>query len=236
MTLIISAKGQHVTKDGKREGDFVVLGCDSRGVIEIGKIIRTEINKCQKLFQLNDYCCILLSGDSEFGFTLISEFLEKSELKSKGVSDIAAKFCKFCRNRFNEIENFSLASQELFPDIDFIVSGMDKEGGKFGKGKIFILRKDRLFTPSLSADFTPSGQTLLAYYLFEKGYKKDLNLDDTCSLVAQAIYETERINGNVGGEITLAVIDSNKFRFLNAQEYYKEWEQQELDKIIHGSP
>jgi len=234
MTLVISAKGKHITEDGKEEGDFIVLGCDSRGVVEIKDVIRTEINNYQKLFKLNNYCCILLAGDAEFGFTLINGFIEKSNIKKKGVSKIAEEFCRFCRIKYNEIDDFSLRSQSLFPDVDFIISGMEKEGNVFTKGKIFILRKDRLFTPAISDDFVSSGQNFLAYYFFEKYYKKDINFDDTCFLVSQAIYDTKRINGNVGGKITLAVIDSKKFRIIKAEDYYVEWEQQELNKIIHG--
>ena len=44
MTLLISAKGQHITEKGERESDFIVLGCDSRGVLEIKDVIRTEVN------------------------------------------------------------------------------------------------------------------------------------------------------------------------------------------------
>ena len=176
----------------------------------------------------------MLSGDAEFGFTLIDEFKEKGKLEGKGVSKIAEEFCIFCRNKFNKIENFSLQSQKLFPAMDFVISGMDKEGGKFTKGKMFLLRKNRLFTPSLNDNFILSGQFLLAYYFLEKFYKKDLELDEICLLVGQAIYDTKRINGNVGGEISLAVIDSKKFRFINAQDYFVEWEQQVLNNIIHG--
>ena len=174
MTLVISVKGQHINGNGERESDFIVLGCDSRGVLQIGNAIRTEVNNCQKLFKLNDYCCILLSGDSEFGITLIHEFLERSRLRGKGVSEIARKFCNFCRDKVNEIENFSLQSQGSFPDMDFIISGMDKEGREFTKGKMFILRKNRLFAPSLITDFISTGQPFLAYYFLEKFYKNDL--------------------------------------------------------------
>ncbi|GAG03912.1 unnamed protein product, partial [marine sediment metagenome] len=172
--------------------------------------------------------------DEEFGLTLIKGFIEKSNLKGKGVSKVAEEFCKFCRNKFNEIQKFSLENQRLFPDVDFIISGMDKEGKEFKKGKIFMLRKERLFTPSFSDDFVSSGQNFLAYYFYEKYYKEDLDLDEVLFLVGQAIYDTKRINGNVGGEITLAVIDSKKFRIVNTQDYIKEWEQERLDRIIQG--
>ena len=234
MTLIMSTKGKHVTLKGKREADFIVLGCDSRGVIEISDIIRTESNSNKKLFKLNDYCCIMLAGDAEFGITLINGFIEKSSLKGKGVSEITEEFRKFCIIKFNEIQKFSLENQKLFPDVDFIVSGMDKEGKEFKKGRIFILRKERLFTPSFSDDFASSGQTLLAYYFFEKQYREDLTLDESLQLVGQAIYDTARINGNVGGKITLAVIDSKKFRIVDEQEYIKGWEQEKLDRLVQG--
>lgn len=235
MTLIISAKGQHAEKDGK--DDFIVVGCDSRGVVEVENIIRTEINTSKKLFQLGDYCCIMLSGDEELGITLIKGFLEKTSVRGKGVSKIAQEFYQFAKKQCEEIDDFTLVTQKLFPDVDFIISGMDKQGKKFTKGKIFILRKSSLFFPLLIENFIPSGQSLLAFYLFEKyykSYKKSKTLDDMCFLVGQSIYDTQRINGNVGGDITVAVIDSKKFRILNAQDFFKDWDNQELDQIIHG--
>ena len=236
MTLIISAKGHHINRNGERESDFIVLGCDSRGVVEIKDVFRTEVNNYKKLFPLNDYCCVMLSGDSESGLSLINGFLEKSKIQRKGVSDVVEEFCRFCRARFNEIEEFSLTTQERFPDVDFIIAGMDKVGNNFTKGKMFTLRRARLFNPAFCDDFIALGQNFLAYYFCEKLYKNDLDLDTVLSIVGQAIYDTMRTNGNVGGDITLAVIDSKKFRPMDTKDYIVEWEQQELNKIIHGRP
>ena len=85
-----------------------------------------------------------------------------------------------------------------------------------------------------SETFITSGVDFLANYFLEKYYKKEANVEDSLKLVGQAIYDTQKINGNVGGDISLFIIDKIGARQINETEYFIPWEDQEIQKIIYG--
>jgi len=67
------------------------------------------------------------------------------------------------------------------------------------------------------------GKPFVAHYLFRKIYSSDLSIEEMCKLVAQSIYDTKKLDGDVGGEIRLAIIDNSGFRLVPTADVYDEY-------------
>jgi len=59
--------------------------------------------------------------------------------------------------------------------------------------------------------FAIAGKPFIALYLFAQRYHENMPLDDLCELVAQSIYDTICIDGDVGGKIRISTIDPDEY-------------------------
>lgn len=228
MTLVIALRGNEPSGE-----PYIVLGCDSRGVME-SPSTRTEVNKFKKVFEITKHAGVLVAGDGEKGLYLIDEFIRRNP-RDDGVSNLAKKFSKFAKNEFQRMDNFTLPTAKFFPLVDFIFAGMNKIRDRFIEPKIYMLRKTRLFSLSMAENFITDGNDLLANYFLEKFYKEEAEIDYALSVVANAIYDTQRVNSNVGGPINISVITPSGMRPIDADDYYFTWEQQRMEEIVRGT-
>ncbi len=222
MTLVIAAPGK----------DFVILGADSRGVVDVGSG-RAEINICRKIIQITNYTSILMYGASEAGNQLVEKYKDQINPKLQDVTSIAEDFCKFCQN-----EERAIANVPKHPDswisFGFLVCGI-KFKNKIPIPLIYNLRNFDGFRLGLCKPFALKGKPLIAYFFFGRDYREDMSLLELCKLVAQSIYDTMQIDGDVGGSIKMAIIDSDGTREISdtdVKNYVETWAVRNLQRIM----
>jgi 20S proteasome alpha/beta subunit len=222
MTLVIAAPGK----------DFVILGADSRGVADVGGG-RAEINICRKIIQITKYTSILMYGASEAGNQLVEKYKDQIKPKLQDVSSIAEDFCRFCQD-----EERAIADVPKHPDawvsFGFLVCGI-KTKNKKTVPLIYNLRNFDGFRLGLCKPFAIRGKPLIAYFFFARDYREDMSFNEMSKLVAQSIYDTMQIDGDVGGSIRMVIIDSDGTREIpdsDVQNYIETWAVRNLQRII----
>jgi 20S proteasome alpha/beta subunit len=199
LTLVIAAEGK----------DYVVAATDSRGTIEDGAGNRVELNMVQKLFRINDHAIILLYGETGQAQYMIDELEIANRFDpGSGVRHIAIEFGKLCRREAKEWRDVP-THPRYNASFGFFVVGLDEENGAFTKPRIYELNCQRGFKMELGRDgFLINGKPMIAYYNFAKRYERDKPLLETCRLVAQSFHDTIEVDGDVGGRIRMAILDS----------------------------
>lgn len=227
MTLVIAAPGK--TPENK---NFIILGADSRGVIQDVAGNRIETNVMKKLIPVANHVGILMYGNADIGNQLVEKFKSTIKKGTDGATKIAEEFANFCRSEFKKLSGVPLVS---LPHLGFIVAGLNKEENKYNTPCLYTLRSTEGFALGMCKPYAIEGKPIIALYIFAKEYKEEMNVPDLTHLVAQAIYDTMRIDGDVGGKIKMAIIDSNGLREYedsDIEKFYKKWEIIELEKII----
>jgi len=225
MTLVIAAPGN----------DFIVLGADSRGVIDSGEA-RVEINILTKLFPITQNAAIMMYGGSEDASQLVEKYrsiYKQRKMNLNGVTLVAEDFCEFCRK-----EEIKLAKVPKHPKsfeyFGFIICGLNIVDDKI-QPMIYVTTNFNGFRLGLCRPYAIEGKPIIAHYHFAKNFKENMNVNDLCRIVAQSIYDTMRIDGDVGGEIRIAIIDSKGFREISesdVKELYETWEISALREIM----
>lgn len=199
MTLVIAAQGN----------DFVVLGTDSRGTIQDTGGTRVELNIMNKLVVISKYVAILMHGSAEYGDYLIEKFKLTLRGKIHNVSDIAEKFSEICREEGRKL--IDVPSTHL-PSFGFVITGLDKKSGKYVPKSYYLTSGSGFRLRIPKHGFALEGKTMIAYYLFAQKYHNDMDVDGICTLVAQTLYDTKSVDGDVGGKLRIAIIDKNGLR------------------------
>lgn len=198
MTLVIAAKGS----------DFIILGADSRGTMRDVAGNRVELNLAVKLIQITDHIAFLVYGDAHISDYLIEKFKEKLSGKTKTVSEVAEEFADFCRE---EVKKTLDVPREYIPNFGFIIAGLDFKS-KIPIPRCYKLRSlDGFELGIYREDFAIAGKYIIATYLFSKEFKQDMTVEQLSNLTANAIYDTSKIDGDVGGKIKMARIDENGY-------------------------
>lgn len=227
MTLIIAAPGKDAP--GK---DFILLGADSRGTVESG-MGRIEINTMQKLIPVTEFTAVLIYGSSEVTNHLVEKFISERANDLKWIKEVAAEFSAFCQEEERRLAGVPKHPDSIDDIFGFIIAGLEEnENGH--KAYAYHLSSYDGFRQGLCRPYAIEGKPLIALYMFAKEYEENLTQDKLCQLVAQSIYDTERVDGDVGGRIKLAIIDSDGLREIpnNAiDDYIEYWKGDGLEKI-----
>ena len=220
MTLVISAHGS----------DFIVLCSDSRGTKVDSAGNRTQMNNVVKLYTITERTGILLFGTTDQAVYLLKKFQVTIKNKKDGVTKIAEDFSDFCFK--NYANRYTASASVQIPFFGFIIAGLDKEGSKlipksytFGSYNSFLMGESPL-------NYTTNGKNNIADYLLIKHYKNDLGLDDICGLVGYTFQETKEIDGDVGGDLQMGIINDIGFRKptkRDIEKFISDWE----SNIVH---
>ena len=211
MTLIIAAQGK----------DFIVAGADSRETMDTGDV-RVEINIADKLVQLSKHSAILMAGDGGLAQYAIERYKSTRRIRDIGVSTITESFANFCRIEASAQAVVPTGST-FAPSFAFIITGLDKDkSGKFSIPKCYRLNSRQGFRLRFEKDgFAIDGKPILAYHSFAKRYKKnEMTVKALTELVAQTLWDTARVDGDVGGDFKMAIIDSDKLREMKKPDVY----------------
>lgn len=207
MTLIIAAQGE----------DFLIVAADSRETVDAGAI-RVEVNIAEKLVQLTKHTALLFCGDAGHAQYLVSKFQAiTSHRRERGVTQIAEEFSLFCQEealRVKDVPTFSYApTYKYFPNIGFVLGGLDKIGNRFSRPMCYGLASHRGYRLELGrGGFVLDGKPMLARYLFAHYYKPNMDVDSLSKLIVQCLYDTSRVDGDVGGKYKMAIIDHQRSR------------------------
>ncbi|AJM92205.1 hypothetical protein [Nitrosopumilus piranensis] len=210
MTTVIAALGS----------DFVVLGADSQGTLDAGGA-RTESKDLVKLKRINDKVGILYSGDVNAAEYLIDKFQNKlKSTNSDNVTKIATDFRHMCIKEYNEHAGLEAT---YLPDFNFIIAGLDTTGGI--TPKVYSMGSSSGFKMGkYPSGYGIGGKPFIARYLFRQKYNENKSKDDLCKLVGQSIYDTKKVDGDVGGQIRMAIIDSEDgFKDVPENDVYDEY-------------
>jgi len=231
MTLTIAAQGEDPTGNV-----FLILGADGRGVIQSQDGTRAELNIMKKIAKLSEHVGILTAGDGHIGNYLVERFVEEhADDDIDGVSQVAESFSDFCRGILSNLNNVPFVN---FPQVAYIIAGLDQQNGVFKKPKIFLLPSTNGFLLGRSpTPYEVQGKPFIALYKFSKEFEEEENknsVERLARFVAQCIYDTHRIDGDVGLPTWLAQITSEGYReFLEgtARDFYDTWEVERADQV-----
>lgn len=205
MTLVIAAHGY----------DFVVLGTDSRGTKVDNAGNRTQINFVTKLYTMTDKVGILLFGATEQAVYLLRKFKKTIKDPKETVTKIAENFADFCITYAKKTRDVPTVTMPFF---GFIITGLDKSGKKYLPKSYILLSHTGFRLGEVALPYAINGKDIIADYLFIKYYKKNLTLDDICKLVANSFNDTINVDGDVGGDIQMAIIEKDGFRKIRKQD------------------
>lgn len=199
MTLVIAAQGK----------DFIILGTDSRGTIQDGAGTRVELNIMMKFARISKHVGVLMYGSGDQAQYILHKFQISLHGRNYGASKIAEKLADLCIKEARKVIDVPTIA---FPQYGFLVAGLDKEDNEYVP-RCYSLYSATGFRLGMSKHgFILEGKPMIAYYLFAKSYNKDMNVSDLCELVAQTLYDTIKVDGDVGGKIRIAIIDSTGLR------------------------
>ena len=205
MTLVIVALGK----------DFVVLGADSRGTTFDALGNRVELNIYRKIVPFNNEVSILLHGEASAATYLIEEARKTSSMRKARVSRVGGKLYELGTKQMRESPP---STWKLLPQFGMLVCGLDKNAaGVLSPRCVGITTADG-FWPHSYDKFAIKGKPLIANYLFAQGYKQEKSVNDLTKLVAQALYDTMNVDGDVGGDINIVIIDREGTRQVPARD------------------
>ena len=201
MTLVIAAKG----------ADFVVLGADTRGTTLDPSGNRVEINSFRKISSVNTRVAVLLHGEASAANYLLDQLRAERSIDRLGVSQVAQKLYKLGTAQMRETPP---SAWKLMPQFGLIVAGVDRPPRHVAVPKCLGLSTSDGFWPHSYDHFAIRGKPLIANYLFAQRYKEDLVVNAMTELVAQALYDTMNVDGDVGGDMDVMIIDGEGSRTL----------------------
>ena len=205
MTVVISAHG----------AEFVVVGADSRETLQDRGGTRVEINTVVKLFPATKHTVAMLCGESGQATNLVELFRQEIKPETVGVRKVASKLAEVAQREAIRVKDVPM-HPEYFPSFGFIVSGLDVQRNGKPRPQSFGLHSDTGFRLEASqGGFMIDGKPIIPRYIFAKNYRPDMTVEDLSNLVAQALYDTARVDGDVGAPFKLMVIDSGGWRELS---------------------
>lgn len=213
MTLIVAAHGS----------DFVLLCSDSRGTKVDNAGNRTQVNFVVKLYKITERAGILLFGVTDQAVYLLKKFQKTITNKKENVTKIAEKFSNFCIKEYEKLDRVPVVKMPFF---GFIIAGLDKEGLKFIPRSYNFTSYQGFVMGESSLNFSTNGKNNIADYLLIKHYQNNMNLNDLCGLIGYTFRETIDIDGDVGGDLQMGIINDVEFRKVAPRDidaFVKKW-------------
>jgi 20S proteasome alpha/beta subunit len=192
MTLVVALRG-----DG-----FVVLGADRRGTV-LGDDGSVAHNIFEKLIEVNDHVALLLHGNGPPMTFLLEEFQKTPGLSRMGVSSATRALATVCRREWDEIP---LTSRPLIKSYGFVVGGLDRKPKGRWSARCLGLNSARGFCFDSYVPFGIFGKPMIANYLFARHYRSTISEVRALWLVALSLLETRTVDGDVGGNVHLAIV------------------------------
>ena len=203
--------------------DFVILGADSRATVRDIGGTRVEINIIQKIIQVSKHSAILLYGESGQAQYLVEKYKKDRRNGDRDVSEQVEEFAELCQRQARLLSDVP-GNPRYFPAFGFLIAGLDKKQGSFNTPRCYQLYSERNFRIELGREgFVMDGKPMLAYYFFAKKYDSNMELDPLLELIAQSLWDTSQVDGDVGGTIRMSLIDRDGYHELPRTDIYNKF-------------
>jgi 20S proteasome alpha/beta subunit len=190
----------------------IVLASDSRA-----SAVLFSNDTVRKIFRLNDYFAVGISGDGSLAMHFLSLISDKLDF-TKGVTDLAEQLRKHGKEKFDEF--FSHLAPKDRSSLSILLAGYTISG----EPVIYRLGSDDNFVPRRSTTgFDCIGVPYIANYLLNRLYEPDISTEHAAELATFCIKETSSQDYSVGGPTQIAT-------FSNKEKYF-ELSRLEIDKI-----
>jgi 20S proteasome alpha/beta subunit len=198
MTLIIADRGER----------FVVAGADTRVSVDT-PIVSVQANLGKKLIELSDHTVILYCGETGQAQYLIQRYLDTRANRNAGVTELTEDFASFCQQKSLDIAEVP-THPKYFPSFSFVLGGLDKVRGRWRSPRCYALSSDMGFRPMLGGEgYAIDGRPMLAKYMFARDYDRDIDVPTLNKLVAQALYESSKMEPSIGEPFEMVIIREN---------------------------
>ena len=175
-----------------------------------------------------------MAGEAGSADRLIETFKLKMSRGLDGVTKVAEAFAEFCKKEAKKSAGVPM-HPDYFPDFSFIIAGLDPKKGKYVVPRSYNLDSTTGYRLFLSRMFEVHGKWLIALYMFSKQFEVNMVVDQLCRLTAQALYDTAKIDGEVGGDLKMAKIESDGYHPISdrdIQSFIEPWELRRLKAIM----
>ncbi len=206
----------------------MIVGADSRETVDVGAV-RVEVNMAEKMVKLTNHAFVLLCGDAGYAQNLIQKFKATiARRHERGITQLTDDFSSFCQQaaiRTSRVPTWSpYPPHAYYPNIGFVLGGLDMENGRFTKPSCWGLSSYRGYRPEsgLQAEgggFVLDGKAMIARYLFARHpYQAGMNVEKLSTLVARCLFDTARVDGDVGGRWKMAIIMAEGVTMIDHEE------------------
>lgn len=199
MTLTICI----IAKDG------MVLASDSRA-----SSFLTSNDTVKKIFKLDDHHAVGIAGDGPLAMHLFELISPELNFRN-GVENLAEQMRQLSKSKFDDF--FSHQTPKDRPGLSIILAGCAKNGEQ----SIYTMGSNDNFVPRKSpTGFECIGIPIIANYLLNRLYERDITVDHAAELATFCIKETSSQDNRVGGPIQIASFSIDKS--------YKEFSTEEI--------
>lgn len=213
MTLVVGI----IAKDG------VVIASDSRMTSEI-----TSNDNVDKILKLGEHSAVGISGDGTLGLHMLKVISEDFNYDAHGIVKLVEKFREKGKEKFEDYFSHQQDPSRR-PTLTFLIAGYEKNTNQ---AEIYELSSKDNFVPRPAPiGHACIGIPYIADYLLNRFYEKQITVKQAEVLAAFCIMETETQSHDVGGDIKIASISSDKsFSTLSLREIEAI---KEKNKIFH---
>lgn len=197
MTLTICIK----TKDG------IVLASDSRA-----SSFLTSNDTVTKIFKLDEHTAVGIAGDGPLAINLFDNISDDLNFRT-GITKLAEQIRGLAKKHFEEW--FSHQQPQDRPGLSILLVGYNED-----QPEIYSLDSRDNFVPRKSpTGFECIGIPVIASYLLNRLYEKEVTTDHALEMATFCIKETSSQDNKVGGPTQLATFSNIKsFALLSEKE------------------
>ena len=192
-----------------------------------------------KLVPITKKAVVLMYGEADSANYLIETFRDSLEGQDADVREVASKFAKVCREDAKETKGVP-AHPDYFPNLGFVIAGLVQKTDGTLDPRCYSLQSVKGFKLGIYGQkFAIEGKPIIALYRFAKHFKPKMTQNDLSVLVAQALYDTQQVDGDVGGQIRMGIIDETEFRAFtpsNIRELIREWPEEQEEAVPESTP
>lgn len=179
--------------------DGIVIASDSRA-----SSFLTSNDTVKKIFRLDDHFAVGIAGDG----TLAMHFFDliSSELNFRnGITNLAEQLRSLGKQKFDEF--FSHQKPEDRPSLSILLAGYSNNS----TAEIYRLNSNDNFVPRKSSTgFDCIGIPVIADYILNRFYEKEITIDQAFTMATFCIKETSSQDNRIGGPTQISYFSNNK--------------------------
>jgi len=188
--------------------DGIVIASDSRA-----SSFLTSNDTVKKIFRLDDHNAVGIAGDGPLAMFFFDTISKDLNFRI-GISALAEQMRSLGKVKFDEF--FTHQTPKERPSLSIILAGYTPDG----KAEIYNLNSNDNFVPRKSTTgFECIGIPIIANYLLNRLYEKEIITEHAAELATFCIKETSSQDNRVGGPTQIAVFsDTRQYAEISKKE------------------